>query len=224
MSSVAYQIPLDIKLNATATFDNFVTAKNQQLLDLLQGDEPFVYLWAAEAVGKSHLLQALCQKHRNAIYLPLNEISTWQPEIFAGLDSFDLICLDDVEHIAGQGDWEQALFNLFNQVRDNHKQLRVSGNASATQLAIELKDLLSRLTWGVSIQVQSLDDNDKVTALSTRAEQKGFNLSDEVSNFLLKNCPRDMKSLFNILEQLDDASLQAQRRITIPFIKKQLGI
>lgn len=221
---MAYQIPLDIKLNATATFDNFVPARNEQLVELLQSDEAFVYLWAAEAVGKSHLLQALCQKHRNAIYLPLNEINTWQPEIFSGLESFDLICLDDVEHLAGQADWEQALFNLFNRVRDNHKQLRISGNVAATQLMIELKDLLSRLTWGVSMQVQALDDNDKITALSKRAEQKGFNLSGETSNYLLKNCPRDMKSLFKILEQLDDASLQAQRRITIPFIKKQLGL
>ncbi len=221
---MAYQIPLDIKLNATATFDNFVPSKNEQLVDLLQSDEPFVYLWAAETVGKSHLLQSLCQTHRNAIYLPLNEINSWQPEIFSGLENFDLICLDDVENIAEQADWEQALFNLFNRVRDNHKQLRISGNASATQLVIELKDLQSRLTWGVSMQVQSLEDSDKVVALSKRAEQKGLNLSDEVSHFLLKNCPRDMKSLFTILETLDDASLQAQRRITIPFIKKQLGI
>ncbi|VAW95924.1 DnaA inactivator Hda (shorter homolog of DnaA) [hydrothermal vent metagenome] len=221
---MAYQIPLDIKLNATATFDNFVPARNEQLLDLLQGDESFVYLWAAEVVGKSHLLQALCQKHHNAIYLPLNEISSWQPEIFSGLESFDLICLDDVEHLAGQADWEQALFNLFNRVRDNHKRLCISGNVSATQLAIGLKDLSSRLTWGVSMQMHTLDDKDKIVALSKRAEQKGFSLSEEVSNFVLKNCPRDMKSLFNILEQLDDASLQAQRRVTIPFIKKQLGI
>ena len=221
---MAYQIPLDIKLNATATFDNFVPSKNEQLIDLMQNDELFVYLWAAESVGKSHLLQALCQKHTNAIYLPLNDISQWQPEILVGLESFALICLDDVENIAGQVDWEQALFNLFNRVRDNHKKLRISGNASATQLAIELKDLQSRLTWGVSMQVQALNDSDKVIALSKRAEQKGFNLSDEVSHFLLKNCPRDMKSLFAILEELDDASLQAQRRITIPFIKTQLGI
>ncbi len=221
---MAYQIPLDIKLNATATFDNFVANQNEQLVDLMQSEEPFVYLWATKAVGKSHLLQALCQTHNNAIYLPLQEIDLWQPQIFAGLESFDLICLDDVEKIAGLPDWEQALFNMFNRVRDNHKKLRISGNVSATQLAIKLKDLLSRLSWGVSVQVHGLDDNEKVIALSKRAEQKGFKLSDDASHFLLKNCPRDMQSLFNILEKLDDASLQAQRRITIPFIKKQLGI
>jgi len=221
---LAYQIPLDIKLNATATFDNFVATKNEQLLDLLPGDEPFVYLWSTDSVGKSHLLQALCQKQSNAIYLPLKEINSWEPEIFSGLESFDLICLDDVDNVAGRTGWEQALFSLFNRVRDNNKRLRISGNLPSAQLPIDLKDLLSRLTWGVSMQVHALDDDDKILALSKRAEQKGFDLAEDVSNFLLKNCPRDMKSLFNILEQLDDASLQAQRRITIPFIKKQLGI
>ena len=74
------------------------------------------------------------------------------------------------------------------------------------------------------MQVQSLSDEDKVTALSLRAKQRGFGLSDEVAGYLLKHCPRDMKNLFTILDRLDDASLQAQRRLTIPFIKKCLEL
>ena len=221
---LAYQIPLDIKLNAAATFDNFVSTHNEQLVSLLQSAEPYVYFWASDSVGKSHLLQATCQKYTKAIYLPLSDFELWQPEIFSGLEHYDLICLDDVASIAGQPLWEQALFNLFNRVRDEQKLLRISGNVAATQLPVGLKDLASRLSWGVSIQVQTLSDDEKILALSTRAQQKGFNLSDDVAAYLLKNCPRDMQSLFTILEQLDDASMQAQRRITIPFIKKCLNL
>ena len=116
------------------------------------------------------------------------------------------------------------MFNLFNRVRDTGKKLTISAHASPHHLGIKLKDLLSRLTWGVTIQVQPLSDEDKVAALSLRAKQRGFGLSDEVAGYLLKHCPRDMKNLFTILDRLDDASLQAQRRLTIPFIKECLEL
>jgi len=221
---LAYQIPLDIKLNAAATFDNFVSTNNEHLIALLQSNEPFVYLWAKDSVGKSHLLQAACQQQAKAIYLPLSDFAQWQPDIFDGLEQYDLICLDDVENITGQAAWEEALFNLFNRVRDGQKKLRISAKVSATQLPVSLNDLSSRLTWGVSIQTHALADAEKIIALSSRAKQRGFNLSAEVASYLLKNCPRDMKSLFAILDRLDDASIQAQRRITIPFIKQHLEI
>lgn len=219
-----YQIPLQIKLNDAATFGNFISAGNQQLVSLLQSDEAFVYYWAKDATGKTHLAQAMCHAQQNSIYLPLSELEQWQPEIFEGLESFDLICLDDIEQLAGKPDWEEALFNLFNRVRDSGKKLRISADASPNNLNVKLNDLLSRLTWGVTVQVQPLSDEDKVAALSLRAKQRGFGLPDEVALYLLKHCPRDMHNLFTILDRLDDASLQAQRRLTIPFIKESLGI
>jgi DnaA family protein len=219
-----YQIPLQIKLNDAATFDNYLITGNEQLVALLNSEEPFVYYWSKEATGKTHLAQAMCHQQQNSIYLPLGETHQWQPEIFEGLESFGLICLDDVEYLAGKSDWEEALFNLFNRVRDAGKKLRVSAQASPKSVGIELNDLLSRLTWGVTIQVEPLTDKDKVAALSLRAKQRGFDLPDEVASYLVNHCPRDMKNLFAILDRLDDASLQAQRKLTIPFIKHCLDL
>ncbi|MGD8782869.1 MAG: DnaA regulatory inactivator Hda [Thioalkalispiraceae bacterium] len=220
----AYQIPLNIKLNEAATFDNYITTGNEQLVALLNSDEPFVYYWSRQATGKTHLAQALCHSQANSIYLPLQELEQWQPEIFEGLESFDLICLDDVEQLAGKLEWEEALFDLFNRLRDTGKKLRISAHDAPKKIGIQLPDLVSRLTWGVTIQVQELADEDKVTALSLRARQRGFDLPDEVAAYLLKHCPRDMQNLFVILDRLDDASLQAQRKLTIPFLKECLGL
>ena len=220
----SYQIPLQIKLNDSATFENFQSEANEQLVSILQSGEPFVYYWSTESFGKSHLAQAVCQNQANSFYLSMTELNQWQPDIFEGLESFDLISLDDIQFLAGQADWEQALFNLFNRVRDSGKRLRVSANTSPNNLGIQLKDLLSRLTWGVTQQLLPISDEAKVRALSERAKQRGFSLSDDVANYLLKHCPRDMKSLFAILDKLDNASLQAQRKITIPFIKQSLNL
>ena len=48
-------------------------------------------------------------------------------------------------------------------------------------------------------------------------------MSNDVADYLLRRCPRDMDSLFNLLNRLDQASLAAQRRLTIPFVRDLLG-
>ena len=183
-----------------------------------------MYLWSTGAAGKTHLLQAVCHQHRNAIYLPLTESRLWSPDIFEGLEQHTVVCLDDVQALAGDAAWETGLFNLFNRVREMQGRLLVTANCSPASLPIRLADLASRLSWGVSLRLHELSDEQKVRALGMRAQARGFNMAEEAAGYLLKHCPRDLHSLFAILDQLDDASLQAQRRISIPFIKQCLQI
>jgi len=218
------QLPLQIRLNDNATFANFYTADNAQAVSLLQSEEVFVYLWSTGAAGKTHLLQAACHQHVHAMYLPMIERPHWSVDIFEGLEHYALVCLDDVQAIAGDHLWETALFNLFNRLRERHASLYVTANASPASIPIQLPDLASRLSWGVSLRLHELTDEQKVKALSMRARARGFTIAEDVANYLLKHCPRDLHSLFAILDQLDDASLQAQRRISIPFIKQCLQI
>ena len=126
--------------------------------------------------------------------------------------------------IAGDTRWQQAIFDLFNRVLEQNNYLLISGDESAQQLGISLPDLVSRLTWGLTEQVKPVDDEEKVIALQYRATQRGLFLSDEVVKFLLNRLSRDMGSLINSLDVLDKASIQEQRKITIPFIKEVLTL
>ena len=49
-------------------------------------------------------------------------------------------------------------------------------------------------------------------------------LSDEVTNFLLKRIGNDLTVLLKKLDILDRASLQAQRKLTVPFVKEVLSL
>ena len=98
----------------------------------------------------------------------------------------------------------------------------ISGDESAQQLGISLPDLVSRLSWGLTEQVKPMDDEEKVQALQYRATQRGLFLSDDVVKFLLNRFSRDMSNLIKSLDALDKASIQEQRKITIPFIKEVL--
>ncbi len=233
MSTRYAQLPLSVRLRESATFANFFSAANPAVVslldsDVLSGREPCVYLWGAAGCGKTHLLHALCHaataRGLTPFYLPLAEREGITPELLEDLDAMDVVCIDDVQAVAGQGAWETALFHLYNRLRDNRRALVVTATVSPAALPIVLADLRTRLAWGPVLQLHGLSDNDKAAALQLRARGRGLELSLEVANFLLRRCPRDMHRLFALLDELDLASLSAQRRLTIPFVKQALKL
>ncbi|GGI84338.1 DnaA regulatory inactivator Hda [Legionella impletisoli] len=227
------QLALAIQLNDEATLSDFCWKGNplleQQLSCFLsQTGERFLYLWGSNGSGKSHLLQACCQgiqSTESAIYLPLNILHEMGPELLDGLEEQDLIALDDIHAIAGLAEWEEAIFHLYNRVRDKEKpRLIISGSVAPKQLSIQLPDLESRLSWGLVVHLNELNEQDKIDTLRLLAKKRGFDLSIGVVQFLLNRCARNMHDLQGLLNKLDEASLRAQRKITIPFVKEILGI
>lgn len=232
------QLSLGVSLNDDATFGNFYTvagSNNQQVLTALwhlargEGDEAFIYIWGAGGVGLTHLLQAACHEAAGrglaVQYLPLRDLLGFAPEpLLEGFETLDLICIDDLDLVAGSREWELALFCLFNSVRDNGGRLLTAALCSPHHLPVQLPDLRSRLAWGVVYQVDSMTDADKQKALQSRARARGLELSAEVAQYILHRAPRDMNELFFCLNRLDDASLAEQRRLTIPFVKRVLGL
>ncbi len=227
------QLSLGIRLDDSATFDNFfVSAPNRQVVEHLRRspDEPhqqYTCLWGPEGAGSTHLLQALCHqaddRQQSAFYIPLASFNEYSPAIFEGLESLALVCLDDVQAIAGSAEWELALFNLFNRLRESGTCLCIAANENPRQLPLHLPDLLSRLLSGVIFSLQPLEDADKIRALQLRARQRGFEINEEVASYVLLRNDRGMNSLFALLDRLDQHSLETKRRITIPLVRELMG-
>ena len=115
------------------------------------------------------------------------------------------------------------MFHLFNRLRDSGRRLLIAASTSPRELPVKLADLKSRLTLALIFQMRPLSDEDKLRALQLRASRRGLHLTDEVGHFILTRGTRSMSALFELLERLDQASLQAQRKLTIPFLKETLG-
>ena len=227
------QLALAIQLNDEATFSDFCWGSNtllqQQLQQTLYGrGEHLIYLWGPSGSGKSHLLQACCQAvgdNNSAIYLPLHTLKEWGPQVIDGIDEQALIGIDDIDSIAENPAWEEALFHLYNRVRDNEKTtLIITSHYPPLHVPLRLADLRSRLSGGLVIQLNELSDHDKINTLKLHAHKRGFELPSSVGQFLLNRCARNMHDLHGLLNRLDEASLIAQRKITIPFVKNILGI
>jgi DnaA family protein len=226
---MSIQLTLPFQLHDDATFANFYPNKNEKLLRFLKNqNEKFIYLWGHKSVGCTHLLQASCRQLReekhSAIYLPLAELANYTPDILDNLETTELVCLDDIQCIAGKKIMEEAIFNLFNRLQLTSHRLLIAGKNIPQQLNLQLLDLTSRLSSGLIFQVKELEDEDKFSALQLRAKWRGLELSRETGEFLLNRMPRDFSALIAALEKLDTASLTEQRKLTIPFVKTILEI
>jgi len=222
------QLPLPFKLQDDFNFDNFVASDNQFVVEsLMNPNEFFIFLWGEKGTGKTHLLQSTCQHQTQlggtASYLPLRELFTTSPQILEGLANLNLVCLDDIDALFEKSDWEEALFNLFNQVKQAGGRLIVSSTASPQRAKILLNDLKSRLSSGLPLNLLAPSDEDTIQVLQSRAQKLGLELNRETANYLMTHFPRDLHTLWSLLRQLDQASLAAQRKLTIPFLKATLS-
>lgn len=232
------QLTLVFTLRDEATFQSFCVGENQEIVSVLreaaisQG-ECLVYLHGHRGEGLSHLLQATChhayQHQVSSIYLPLRDLlvvengkEAFTPEIFLGLESLSVICIDDLQLIAGLAPWEEAFFHLFNRIQAAGRTLIIAASDGPKALGIHLPDLVSRLSGCMVYAIEPLKDEDKKRVLMSRAESRGIPLSEEVSNYILTHCDRHISVLMQALDALDKASLATKRRLTIPFVKEVL--
>ncbi|MDQ2696182.1 MAG: DnaA regulatory inactivator Hda, partial [Pseudomonadota bacterium] len=209
---MSVQLPLSLGPRDSATFASYLPGPNQQAAAYLQSltgaaGEPSIYLWGPAGSGKSHLLQAAChaagERATAAVYLPLKAADQFPCEALAGLENVAVVCIDDVHAIAGRRDWEMAVLDLFERIFSTGRGLAVSGNVPPAGLPLALPQLQSRLTWGLVLELRSLDSAQALHALQLRAARRGFDLPAEVGKYLLRHCGQDMNALFDTLDALD---------------------
>ncbi|HEY5719434.1 MAG TPA: DnaA regulatory inactivator Hda [Gammaproteobacteria bacterium] len=232
MTPATPQLPLALGLVGPATLAGFVAGDNGTAVQWLQrtASAPAAmqaFLAGGRDSGKSHLLQAVCRaadEHGHAaVYAPLGLFGDQAAALLDGLESAALVCIDDVDAIAGDSGAERALFDLYNRVHDARGGLVLSGSRPPALLPLELPDLVSRLAWGACFQLRPLDDPGKLQVLQQRATTLGFELPAEAGDYLLQRSARGLSDLLRLLDRVDRATLAAQRRVTVPFLRGLLN-
>lgn len=224
------QLPLAFRPGQDQRFIDFlgqdVVRSAVERLSEGQGRDDIVLVGAAGA-GKTHLLRAAAghalATGRSAAYLPLARLATLLPTALADFEGHDLVCLDDVQAVAGVREAETALFHFFNRARADGCRLLFSADAMPAALGLTLPDLVSRLEQGLRLGLEVLDEPGKRRVIARRAANRGLQIDDAVLDYLFNRVSRDLHTLSALLDRLDQASLAAQRRLSVPFVRSVLN-
>mgnify|MGYP001385173542 CR=1 FL=1 len=192
-----------------------------------RGESPdWLYLAGPAGSGKTHLLLAACAEAgalgRRTAYLPLAAFAGRLAEVLPAQEQVDLACLDGLDAIAGRHEDEEALFHFHNRARAAGVGVLYAARGNPAALGLGLSDLATRLGQCTRLTLEPLDDQGRREVLRQRAARRGLQLDEPVMDYLMRRAERDLGSLSALLDRLDQASLAAQRRITIPFLRPYL--
>lgn len=228
-----HQNPMSFLLRDDLVWDNFYPAGNEALLNdlrfnLLSPQYPGIALQGTPGSGKTHLLQGAVHAARasgqSAVYLPLETFRSHGPDAISGFYTFDWLMLDDIDLIAGDEPWETALFAVLNHAWSRKCHLIYAVTGSLGNVEWRLPDLASRLGWGLVCTLHDLDDTQKIGWLNFWAQRRGVEIPEPVAHWLITRYSRDNRELYKLLVKLDEVSLQAQRRLTVPFVKSVIDL
>lgn len=225
MSRAPEQLALCVRPLDSARFASFVRGGNAEACQRLEDPQgpAVMWLWGRHGSGKTHLLQATCaaagERGQTAAYVDLARAAS--TAMLDGCDALDVVCLDGLDAMAQDASWNAALFRL-HTLMDGRGRLVIASNGAPAGLRFTLPDLRSRLLAAAVHHITELDEAGRCEALRSRAAARGLELSEEGALYLVHRLPRDAHSLFGVLAKLDEASLAAQRRLTIPFLREQI--
>jgi DnaA family protein len=232
------QLPLGIRLRERAQFGSFVPGPNRAVIEQLHalaqpgaaghgaGQASVAWLCGPPGVGKSHLLQAVCAERSRdgavTAYLPLAALRAHGAAVLEGWQDARLLAIDDLGIVAGDRPWEQALFSLYRECEERAVTLIVAAIDPPLRLPLGLPDLASRFAAASLLSLRPLDDAQQREALRLRARARGLEMPEETAIYLQRRYRRDLRTLYELLDTIDEAALQAQRRLTVPFIRAVL--
>jgi DnaA family protein len=211
--------------------DNFVAGRSRDAVAavaaLAEGTGPrVVALWGTLGTGKTHLLAACCRASGtgsgDAAFIPLGRTGDKAPPALYGLEGLPLVCLDDIDRVAGQMRWEKALLSFYELAEQAAVRLLIASRVKPHVVGFALPDLRSRLASAAGFRLHDLDDDERIEALERRARERGFRIPPEVARYILERCARDMHSLMGLVDRLDRSTLVAQQHVTIPFVRQLL--
>ena len=220
------QLPLTLRAPPDQRFEAFVgdDAARDAVRAAARGEvADWLFLAGPAGSGKTHLLLAACAEAaaggRHAAYLPLAGFAGHLSAMLPAQEGAVLVCLDGLEAAAGRTDDEEALFHFHNRAREGGATVLYAASAGPAVLPLTLPDLRTRLAQCIRLTLQPLDEAARRDVLRARAARRGLDLEDAVLDYLLRRVERDLGSLTALLDRLDRASLAAQRRITVPFLR-----
>ncbi len=196
-----------------------------------------LFIYGGAGLGKTHLIHAIGNAvlaadptkvvryvHAEDYYSDV--VRAYQQKAFDSFKrtyrSIDLLLLDDVQFLKGKDRSQEEFFYLFNALVEARKQIVIT--CDTYPKAIEgLEDrLITRLDWGLTVQIEPPETEMRVAILKKKAETEGKVLADEVAFFIAKHLRSNVRELEGALTRVLAFAQFHGREITLETAKEAL--
>jgi chromosomal replication initiator protein len=205
-------------IKATNTFENFIVGPENEMAhgaSLAVAKEPGHYynplfIHGPTGLGKTHLMHAIA----HSVYAanPQARIAYISSETFTNdfiqalqsgsVASFrrryrelDLLLIDDIHFLAGKESTQDEFFHTFNELHNNHKQVVLTSDRPASEIAKLQERLVSRFQWGMVCSIQAPGLETRIAILRKKAAARGLDLQPEIAEFIASRIARNVRNL-----------------------------
>lgn len=231
-----HRIKINPRLNPVYSFENLIEGECNKMgvtagvnISTAPGKTPFnpLFIFGASGLGKTHLAQAIGIAIKEkfpelvVLYVTGNEFKTQYmdavnvhnklTDFLAYYMKIEVLIVDDIQDLMGQG-CQNAFFNVFNHLHQNGKQLIFTSDRAPVDLQNFEARLLSRLKWGLSVQLSVPDYGTRLQMLRSRAEREGVEMPEEVLEFIAGKVKTNFRELEGTLISLIAYSSVERRR------------
>ncbi|MCF0175944.1 MAG: chromosomal replication initiator protein DnaA [Bacteroidales bacterium] len=232
-------VKVDPHLNPSYSFENLVEGECNKMginvggsISKNPGRTAFnpLFIFGGSGLGKTHLAQAIgleikkLYPEKQVLYVPANRFKTQYmdaagiknklTDFLAFYQRMDVLIVDDIQELSSPGT-QNAFFNIFNNLHLNGKQLIFTSDRSPAELEDFEARLLSRLKWGLSVELGRPDYKTRLEMLRTRAFREGVNVDEEVLEYLARKIQSNFRELEGAFTSLMANAVYARKDLTI---------
>jgi chromosomal replication initiator protein len=232
-------------LNPRNTFESFVVGPNNEIAhaaSLAVAQSPAktynpLFIYGGVGLGKTHLMQAIGQylgargKNARVMYLSselfINEfIDAIQHNNLVKFRKryrqADLLLIDDIHFLGGKERSQEEFFHTFNTLFDGHKQIVLSSDRPASEIANLEHRLVSRFEWGLTAELQPPDVETRMAILRKKAHTLKIKLRDEIFDFLATRIKTNVRRLEGALMRVASFASLSGKELTHEVVEHLL--
>lgn len=235
-------------LNPNYTFDTFVVGENNKFAhaaSLAVAECPGqvynpLYIYGGPGLGKTHLMQSIGhfilkqQPDKKILYVTSEEFTnevidsirngnaSAMTKLRDKYRTVDVLMIDDVQFIIGKESTQEEFFHTFNVLHSAGKQIILSSDKPPKEMETLEERIRSRFEWGLLADVGYPDYETRMAILRRKEEVDGFQLDDQILDYIATNIKSNIRELEGALNKLLAFSNLEHTDITMEIAVREL--